>query len=78
MPSKQNIEKIGEWKAKKVDRIVIEPRKERQFPARLGEAVRRGKAASRQDYIISAVEKALKEDGLPPGAVGEDGEKKEE
>ncbi len=64
MPSKQNIEKIGEWKAKNVDRIVFEPRKEKQFPARLAAAIEAGKAASRQEYIIAAVEAALERDGF--------------
>lgn len=70
MASKQNIEKIGEWKSKNVDRIVFEPRKEKQFPSRLAAAVAAGKAGSRQEYIIAAVEAALATDGFPVEDVG--------
>ena len=72
MPSKQNISKIGEWKAGNVDRIVFETRKEKQFPARIAQAVEAGKAKSRQAYIISAVDAALERDGYPaPDGAGE-------
>ncbi len=71
MSSKQNIGKIGEWKAKNVDRIVFEPRKEKQFPARLAAAIAAGKAGSRQEYIIAAVETALARDGFMAEAEAE-------
>ena len=65
MPSKQNIGKIQEWKTKNVDRIVIESRKDRQLPDRIRAAVAEGKASSRQEYILNAVEAALDRDGFP-------------
>ena len=65
MASKQNITKIDAWKADNVDRIVIQPRKARKLPERLGKAVEKGLAASKQDYIIKAVEAALERDGEP-------------
>ena len=67
MTSKQNTAKIDEWKREKLDRIVIQPRKERKLPERLQKAVDTGKAASRQEYIINAVEGALERDGVPGG-----------
>ena len=64
MPTKQNMAKIDAWKAENVDRIVIQPRKGRRLPERLKEAVEAGKAKSKQEYLISAIEKALQEDEL--------------
>lgn len=64
MPTKQDTAKIDAWKAENVDRIVIQPRKDRRFPDRIRAAVDQGKAASRQEYIIAAVEKALQDDNL--------------
>lgn len=74
MPSKQNIGKINAWKAENVDRIVIQPRKEKRLPERLQAAVSRGKASSKQEYIITAIEEALKRDEIP---IGESGKKSE-
>ena len=65
MPSKQNLGKIDAWKAQNIDRIVIQPRKERKLPERLTKAVEKGLAASKQEYIIKAVEAALVRDGEP-------------
>ena len=65
MASKQNITKIDAWKAENLDRIVIQPRKARKLPERLSKAVEKGLAASKQDYIIKAVEAALERDGEP-------------
>ena len=62
MTSKQDLKKIDEWKAANVDRIVIQPRKALRLPQRLQEAVSRGEAASKQEYIIKAVEAALARD----------------
>ena len=64
MPSKQDTKKIDAWKAQNVDRIVIEPRKDKLLPARLKAAVEAGKATSRQEYIITAIEEALSRDGI--------------
>lgn len=65
MPSKQDTKKISEWKSQKVDRIVVEPRKEKDWPERIALAVKQGFATSRQDYIIQAVEDRLRRDGIP-------------
>lgn len=74
MPSKQNIEKINAWKAENVDRIVIQPRKEKRIPERLQAAVNRGKASSKQEYIITAIEAALKRDEITIEGQGEKSE----
>ena len=46
-----------------LDRILIQPRKEKRLPDRLAAAA--GKAPSKQAYIILAVETALDADGIP-------------
>ena len=64
MPSKQNIEKIANWKKENVDVIRMPVRKEYQLPERLDYAVQQGIAASRQAYIIAAVNEKLDRDGI--------------
>jgi len=62
---KQNYENINKWKAEKTDRIQILPRKEEHIPERIQMAIDAGKSASRQAYIIKAIERALENDGIP-------------
>lgn len=47
-----------------LDRIVIKPRKTSNYPARIQSAVDAGNAASRQAYIIEAIEQRLEKDGF--------------
>ena len=65
MANKQNIEKIAAWKKANVTRITIEVRNDSGIADRIAAAVEAGKAASRQAYIVAAVETALAGDGFP-------------
>ena len=53
------------YRAKSLDRIEVQARKELRFPDRIAAAVEAGRAASRQDYIIRAISEALDRDGIP-------------
>lgn len=65
MPSKQNTQRIDAWQAEKIDRMTIKPRKELRLPERIQNAVEKGCASSRQEYIVKAVLEALERDGIP-------------
>ena len=64
MASKQNLKRIDDWKAANVDRIIVQPRKGLKLPQRLQSAVDNGKASSKQEYIIKAIQTALDKDGI--------------
>ena len=70
--SKQNYEKINQWKNDKTDRIQILPRKEEFIPARIQAAIDAGKAGSRQAYILEAIREKLERDGIPEIENGSD------
>ena len=65
MSSKQNFRAIDDWQRENVERIVIKPNRKQHVSDRIQIAIDRGLAKSRQAYILSAVQKALEEDGIP-------------
>lgn len=65
MASKQDTKKIAAWKAANVDTIRFEVRKAERLNERIAAAVSAGKAASRQAYLIAAINARLTEDGFP-------------
>lgn len=62
---KQDAAKIRAWKRANTDRIFLEARKSLAWPDRLAQAVQKGYASSKQEYIIQAVEDRLRRDGIP-------------
>lgn len=50
------------WKKENTDFIRIFPRKDKNIPARIEAQVNRGKAKSRQDYILKAIRESLEQD----------------
>lgn len=54
----------NEYNRRTLDRIVIQPQKKLNIPARLDEAVKQGKAKSKTLYIMDALLDRLEKDGL--------------
>ena len=65
MSSKQNFRAIDDWQRENVERIVIKPNRKQHVSDRIQIAIDQGLAKSRQAYILSAIQKALEEDGIP-------------
>ena len=65
MSSKQNFRVIDDWQRENVERIVIKPNRKQHVSDRIQIAIDQGLAKSRQAYILSAIQKALEEDGIP-------------
>lgn len=64
MSSKQNIKKISEWQEANTDLLRIRARKEANIPERIQALVEKGKAKSRQAYIVDAILAALKHEEM--------------
>ena len=65
MSSTQNFRAIDDWQRENVERIVIKPNRKQHVSDRIQIAIDQGLAKSRQAYILSAIQKALEEDGIP-------------
>ena len=65
MSSKQNFRAIDDWQRENVERIVIKPNRKQHVSDRIQIAIDQGLEKSRQAYILSAIQKALEEDGIP-------------
>lgn len=52
------------WRAKALDRLEVQTRKELEIPERIAAAVEAGRASSRQEYITKAILSALERDGI--------------
>lgn len=46
------------------DNILIQPRKDAELPRKIAEAIAAGKAASRTEYIVTAILEKLERDGI--------------